>query len=81
MTEADFAKAIAGGAEAAQKAAQHNSVEHRREPHAQSSAHEKAPGLLETTALGDSPQNRGMGDIGLEPMTPSLSSWCSNQLS
>jgi len=22
-----------------------------------------------------------VGDIGLEPMTPSLSSWCSNQLS
>ena len=26
-------------------------------------------------------QKRGMGDIGFEPMTPSLSSWCSNQLS
>ena len=24
---------------------------------------------------------KGVGDIGLEPMTPSLSSWCSNQLS
>ena len=23
----------------------------------------------------------GMGDTGLEPVTPSLSSWCSNQLS
>ena len=26
-------------------------------------------------------ENRGMGDTGLEPVTPSLSSWCSNQLS
>jgi integrase len=26
-------------------------------------------------------QTEVMGDIGLEPMTPSLSSWCSNQLS
>ena len=26
-------------------------------------------------------QNRRVGDIGFEPMTPSLSSWCSNQLS
>ncbi len=24
---------------------------------------------------------QGMGDIGLEPMTPSVSSWCSSQLS
>jgi integrase len=29
----------------------------------------------------DPSRGKGMGDIGLEPMTPSLSSWCSNQLS
>ena len=26
-------------------------------------------------------EKRGMGDTGFEPVTPSLSSWCSNQLS
>ena len=26
-------------------------------------------------------ENRGMGDTGFKPVTPSLSSWCSNQLS
>ena len=26
-------------------------------------------------------QKKGVGDTGFEPVTPSLSSWCSNQLS
>ena len=44
-------------------------------------AHEKAP-VLPGLAMSHEPeQNGGMGDKGLEPLTPSLSSWCSNQLS
>ncbi len=39
-------------------------------------------GELQDAASSRKPlQNKIVGDIGLEPMTPSLSSWCSNQLS
>jgi hypothetical protein len=39
---------------------------------------------IERLLLAAAGKNRRIGpvgDIGLEPMTPSLSSWCSNQLS
>ena len=44
-------------------------------------AHKKAPVLLGSAIIREDLQNRGVGDTGLEPVTPSLSSWCSSQLS
>jgi hypothetical protein len=76
-TDADFAKAVASDTEAAQKAAPQT----RGESHAERPAHEKAPVLFGSATLRETLQNGGMGDTGLEPVTPSLSSWCSNQLS
>ncbi len=46
-------------------------------------SHGAESGAQKTTLSPETRGKRGfrMGDIGLEPMTPSLSSWCSNQLS
>jgi hypothetical protein len=41
----------------------------------------KPPVLLESALSRGKLQDRGMGDTGLEPVTSSLSSWRSNQLS
>lgn len=44
--------------------------------------HELLPLLSEGFSRFDVSRHlRSMGDIGLEPMTPSVSSWCSSQLS
>ena len=81
VTDADFVKAIGDGEEAAQNPAQRAHADSSGESHATKTAHEKAPVLLGSATVCDDLQNRGMGDTGLEPVTPSLSSWCSNQLS
>jgi len=92
VTEADFARAIGGqseqtdsgadcGAAGAQNAAQQPSatvgkiVNFALQPPAN-------PTLTHNVAERKSLSHKGLvGDAGLEPATPSLSSWCSNQLS
>lgn len=83
VTDADFAKAAegGGGAQAAQNAAQLAHAQGGMEPQATKAAHEKTPVLLGSAEFCDTVQNRGVGDTGLEPVTPCLSSTCSNQLS
>lgn len=81
LTDADFARASGRGLKAAQNAAQSMHAENRLEPQREPSAHEKSPVFQCSAALSETLPNGGVGDIGLEPMTPSLSSWCSNQLS
>ena len=44
-------------------------------------SHEQASSLQVLASSCETPPISGMGDTGLEPVTPSLSSWCSNQLS
>ena len=63
-----------------------NSVQSKAAPAGSNShASEKTPlntANLRVAANGRKPrQNQIVGDKGLEPLTPSLSSWCSNQLS
>ena len=60
--------------QAAQKAAQQAHATARNEPQAQPAAHENPPVLLGSASSCETLQNRGVGDTGLEPVTPSLSS-------
>ena len=72
-TDEHFAKAVECttevGANAAQNAAQQAHASNCSEPHSITAAHEKAPVLLESAALSETLQNRGMEDRGLEPLT------------
>jgi hypothetical protein len=73
VTDADFDKAVRAQSEAAQNPAQQAHAESRGDSQAATPAHEKAPVIRAFATLGETLQYRGMGDTGLEPVTPSLS--------
>jgi len=76
VTDDDFAKAIEGGKEAAQKAAQNPAqsahAKGRTEPQAESAAHKKAPVLQGFAADCDTMQTGEVGGTGLEPVTSTV---------
>jgi len=74
VTDHDFARATDGSAPAAQKAAQQAHAATCKESQPERTGHEKTPELPGFASFCEIMQNRGMGDTGLEPVTPSLSS-------
>ena len=72
MTDADFAKAIAGGAEAAQKTAQPAYAESGDESHTTKLAEDKTSVLISSAILCKTPLLWGVGDEGLEPPTSTV---------
>ena len=72
MTDADFDKAVRAQSEAAQNPAQQAHAECRRDSHATTPAHEKAPVIRAFATLSETLQYRGMGDEGLEPPTSTV---------
>ena len=77
VTDADFAKAIVGGAQAAQNPAQSVHATSRTEPHAPKQAHDKALVLPVSASPCDTSQNQGAPQAGIEPATPGLGNRCS----
>jgi len=76
VTDADITRATTPAEstdeKAAHKAAQQAHAGGSGESQANAPAHEKAPVLLGIATSCDTTQNRGMGDDGLEPPTPSV---------
>ncbi|MBX3435415.1 MAG: site-specific integrase [Pirellulales bacterium] len=72
VTDADYAKAAGGGAEAAQNAAQSAHATGRGESHDEPPAQRKAPVLLGSALTSETVQNRGMGGTRLELVTSTV---------
>ncbi len=85
VTDADFAKAMKGEEsteeKALHKALQSVHVESRFDSQPATTSHEQTPVLPELASSREIVRMCSVGDTGLEPVTPSLSSWCSIQLS
>ena len=85
VTDADFEKATKGEGSTEEKslhkALQSVHAESRVVSQPATTSHEQTPGLREGTSSREILRMCSVGDTGLEPVTPSLSSWCSNQLS
>jgi len=88
--EQHFKDAVAGGGPPAPRpeapgtvhiCVQSKAAASRNAPHESQQNGQKGPKPRNAANPRETPQNLPVGDIGLEPMTPSLSSWCSNQLS
>ncbi len=75
VTDDDFARAAGGSAPAAQKAAQQAHAGSCNESQPARSEHKKTPEMPGFAASCEITQNGGVGDTGLEPVTPSLSSY------
>lgn len=85
VTDDDFTKATKGPLTTAlnptRAASPQVHAEVRSDAQPTGSAQEKPLNLRSSALDGELMQFRGVGDTGLEPVTPSLSSWCSSQLS
>ena len=85
VTDADFEKATKGEGSTEEKslhkALQSVHAESRFDSQPATVSHEQTPVLPELASSREIVRMCSVGDTGLEPVTPSLSSWCSNQLS
>src|SRR5690349_11100129 len=74
-------KSGAFGGKMVQKAVQHGLASSRTTPQENEKTPVKTGAFQEPATQCDSSLESQVGVIGLEPMTPSVSSWCSSQLS
>jgi integrase len=81
VTDADYEKAVGAQSEQPKKALRKALRSSATLPSTASSGVKPVVGFLEGNANPLFSENVKMGGTGLEPVTPSLSSWCSNQLS
>ena len=72
VTDVDFTNALTTTPKAAQNPAQQAHAEGRGESHSTTTAHKKAPVFPSLATYGETLQNRGMGDEGLEPPTSTV---------